>query len=175
MPLRRRNPFSIPDDTSDDELGILDEQEQDELIHNLRTRANATNSQYIIAARLLLFLSAVLHLLNALTQNSQNQTFLVLLTLLIHLNLSLYLLPSRVRKYGIDIQLPSPLSFSLTYALSAVAPTLCLFIGHTWKTMLWWCIAPAMVYAVQVVKMSIYEANESISTLEGLKYRAPGA
>ena len=26
MPLRRRNPFSIPDDTSDDELGILDEQ-----------------------------------------------------------------------------------------------------------------------------------------------------
>ena len=115
------------------------------------------------------------HLLNALTQNSQNQTFLVLLTLLIHLNLSLYLLPSRVRKYGIDIQLPSPLSFSLTYALSAVAPTLCLFIGHTWKTMLWWCIAPAMVYAVQVVKMSIYEANESISTLEGLKYRAPGA
>lgn len=113
------------------------------------------------------------HLINALTQNPQ--TFLVLLTFLIHLNLALYLLPPRICKYGIDIHLPSPLSFSLTYALSAVAPTLSLFIGHTWKIMLWWCITPAMVYTIQAVTLSIYEARESISTLEGLKFRAPGA
>ena len=126
-----------------------------------------------VVARILTHLYLSSHLINALTQNPQ--TFLVLLTFLIHLNLSLSLLPPRICKYGIDIHLPSPLSFSLTYALSAVAPTLCLFIGHTWKTMLWWCITPAMVYTIQAVKISIYEARESISTLEGLKFRAPGA
>ncbi|KAF8349423.1 hypothetical protein F5887DRAFT_493461 [Amanita rubescens] len=173
MSVRRRNPFLFSDDPSEDNIGVLDEQQQDELIHTLRARANATNSQYTIAARLLLSLSAILQIINALSQSPP--TFLLLLTFLIHVNLFLYLLPPRIRKHGIDIHLPSPVSFGLTYVVSAVAPTLCLFLGHSWQTALWWCITPAMVYAVQAVKMSIYEANESLSTLEGLKYCAPGA
>ena len=77
--LRRRIPFSFADDTNDDENRVLDEQgsiplldnfksadglceEQDELITRLKTRAHATNFQYILAARLLLSLSIILWL-----------------------------------------------------------------------------------------------------------------
>lgn len=101
--------------------------------------------------------------------------FLVLLAFLIHLNLFLYLLPSHIRMGGNEIQLPYPLSFGRTYTLSAVAPTLCLFIGHTWQKTSWWFITPAMVYIVHAVKTSIFEANKGVSELEGLKYCAPGA
>ena len=113
------------------------------------------------------------HSIKAFTQSPP--VFIVLLTLLIHLNLFLYILPPRLKRGGNDLHLPSPLSFGLTYSLSAVPPTLSLFIGHSWQTILWWCITPAMVYTIQAVKMSVYEVNETISTLESLKYRAPGA
>jgi len=113
------------------------------------------------------------HLIKAYAQSPP--MFLVLLTFLIHLNLFLYILPPRLERGGNDFHLPSPLPFGLTYSLSAVPPTLCLFVGHSWQTTLWWCITPVMVYAIQAVKMSVYEVNETISRLESLKYRAPGA
>ncbi|KAK2465318.1 hypothetical protein APHAL10511_002672 [Amanita phalloides] len=55
--LRQRNPFLFADE---DDSGVLDEQEQEEVIHQLKARAKATNTQYILAAWLLLSLSAAL-------------------------------------------------------------------------------------------------------------------
>lgn len=170
--LRRRIPFAVEDGSGDDPR-VLDEQEQDELIHQLRTRAHRTNTHYIFAAYLLLSLSTIAHLINAFTRSPP--ALLTFLSLVAHLNLFLYIFPSRIRSGRNEFHLPSPLPFGFTYSLSAVAPTLSLFIGHSWKTVVWWCITPAMVYTIQVVKMSVYEINESISTLERLKYRSPGA
>ncbi|KAF8631078.1 hypothetical protein AX15_002679 [Amanita polypyramis BW_CC] len=58
--LRRRTPIFYTDDAGDDDQTILDEQEQDELIQRLKSRANAVNVQYILAARLLTSLSIIL-------------------------------------------------------------------------------------------------------------------
>ncbi|SJL07728.1 uncharacterized protein ARMOST_11078 [Armillaria ostoyae] len=60
----------------------------------------------------------------------------------------------------------------LTYALSLVAPTLCLFLG---SPAAWWCITPVVVFVVQSIQDGIDRGTESIAALEAMKYHALGA
>lgn len=96
----------------------------------------------------------------------------------LHINLSFRIHPARLRnafqRLGADVHV-QPLSYQLSYAIAAVAPTLCLFIGRPWTTIIWWSIAAFVTFVVQTVQDSIDQGNEGIATLESMKYIAPGA
>lgn len=94
--------------------------------------------------------------------------------LLLHLNMALLLRPSTVITYFPDMDI-NPIPYSLCYALAAVAPTLCVFLGKRWQTIAWWCFTSAVIFIVQTVQQSIVRGNESISELEAMKYTSPGA
>lgn len=96
----------------------------------------------------------------------------------LHLNLALLLNPSLVEAYlrplGIVIEL-YPLPYRLSYALAAVAPTICVYLGRSWLTLVWWSLTGALIYTIQTTQESISRGKESISALEAMKYAAPGA
>ncbi|KLO12989.1 hypothetical protein SCHPADRAFT_828687 [Schizopora paradoxa] len=63
--MRKRNPFkSIDDGVEQDDVRILDEQEQEEVIQELRRVNNASNNQFLIALRILVGISTFLRVLS---------------------------------------------------------------------------------------------------------------
>jgi len=98
------------------------------------------------------------------------------LALVLHANLALLLylkqLPFRFRVGTISLQ---PLSYAVSYGLSAVVPVLCVLLGFPWQVIAWWCLTPAVIAVFQTVQSSISHGNTSISELEKLKYVARGA
>lgn len=107
-----------------------------------------------------------------------------LVSLVLHANLLLLLDPTSVRnillRVGIRIDdhvdLRSyTLSPTLSYTLALVAPSICLFLRRSWWTIAWWSITIIITYAVQLVLDSISTGDERITSLEAMRYRAPGA
>ncbi|KAF9565745.1 hypothetical protein CPC08DRAFT_815238 [Agrocybe pediades] len=186
--LRRRIPFKARDEDAIDDNEILDEQQQEELIDKLREENELVNKAYLVALKVVVGLSLLLQLATfrrnpLLTiyplQGSQSAIPLpaafTLLSIFVHLNLLLLLFPEEI---PVLFQLSSsinPLSFQLLYSVSAVAPTLCLFLQKPWQTFVWWCFTPVMVFIVQSVMEAIQESNQGIADLETMKYTAPGA
>ncbi len=102
-------------------------------------------------------------------------TVFTLLSLFVHLNLALLFHPDEVRTFLKLTHNPKPLSYSLLYALSAVAPTLSLFLRLPWQTTLWWLLTALIVFVVQTVIDAIESGTQSISELESKRYVARGA
>ncbi|TEB39799.1 hypothetical protein FA13DRAFT_1724020 [Coprinellus micaceus] len=67
------------------------------------------------------------------------------------------------------IPLSTPVSFALTYALSAVGPTLSLFLGKPWQTTGWWMASLVIAYVTHT------ESRNGVAEVEGMRYVAPGA
>jgi len=167
--------------------------EQDELIDRLRKENEAVNRTYLVALKFLVALSFILCVFKLivirlhLTQPRQLTTFknnplltiypirgpapsiplpviFTILSLFIHLNLAF--------SFSLEtIKLP----YQLMYSLSAVAPTLSLFLQKPWQTTVWWCVTPLVVYINQTVMDAFQETVQGISDLEQMKYTAPGA
>ena len=78
----------------------------------------------------------------------------------------------RLQVAGIDLR---PLSYTLCYALAAVAPTLSMFLRRTWQSSVWWGLTVAVIFIVQTVTEAIAHGNTSISGLETMRYVAHGA
>lgn len=97
-----------------------------------------------------------------------------LLGLALHFNLLLILHPDflTITLRGSPLR---PLSYALSYTLSAIAPTLCFVFGRSWTTTAWWCVTATMIFAVQTMQTSIDRGAESLTELEKMKYTAPGA
>ena len=68
-----------------------------------------------------------------------------------------------------------PFSYPVTYALSALAPAICVLLGRSWQTVAWWSLTCAVTFVVQAVQHSVAQGNQSVLELEKLKYVAPGA
>lgn len=104
---------------------------------------------------------------------------LTLLSILTHLNLLLQcrlpLLLSLSRKLSSTPNAIEPVSFALTYALSAVGPTLSLFLGKPWQTTGWWMASLVIAYVTHTVVEAIEESRNGVAEVEGMKYVAPGA
>lgn len=98
-----------------------------------------------------------------------------LLSLFVHLNLALLFHPDEVRTHLKLTHNPKPLSYSLLYALSTVAPTLSLFLRLPWQTTLWWLLSAVIVFVVQSVMDTVESSTQSISELESKRYVARGA
>jgi hypothetical protein len=102
--------------------------------------------------------------------------FFALLSVAVHFNLALWIFPHTLQRWlrskSIEIK---ALSYPSTYALSTVAPALCIFLGRPWYTVVWWFLTDAVVLLVQLVQASVSTGSQSIVELEKMKYRAPSA
>lgn len=98
-----------------------------------------------------------------------------LLSLTIHINLAVLALlgdlQTRIQFGDLDFH---PVPYQLLYIISAVAPTLSLFLRRSWQSTAWWSLTIAMVFIVHTLTGSIERGNESIAELETMKYVAPG-
>ncbi|KAJ6559156.1 hypothetical protein DFH09DRAFT_1162073 [Mycena vulgaris] len=172
--LRHRVPFTTAGD-DDDERVILDDVEQDELIAGLRAQNTRTTAAAVIILDAVLVFSAVLHLIYLLNPALFPHpplpcpALFTFLALFLHANLAL-----RFHPHPHPFLAPLPLSYPLSYALAAVAPTLALFLAHSWPATAW-AAAPALVVALaHSVHGTLREGDEALAELESLKYRAPG-
>jgi len=102
-------------------------------------------------------------------------TGFTLLALFIHLNLAILFHPDDVRTCLQLTHNPQPLSYGMLYALSAVAPTLSLFLYSPWKTTLWWLLTTVVIFAVQCAMNTIESSSRGISELESKRYVFRGA
>ncbi|CAA7261588.1 unnamed protein product [Cyclocybe aegerita] len=187
--LRRRIPFRLGDDGDDfDSQGNLDEQQQDALLEDLRKENNSVNRTYYTSLKILLGLSVILQftsfkhnpLVTVFPITSKETAlplpiFFIILSLFIHLNLTLCLCAEDARVFLQLADPISPLSYQILYLLSAVAPTLSIYLGKPWQTSVWWCTTLAMVFVVHAVMDTIEQSNENIADLETMKYKAAGA
>ena len=99
-----------------------------------------------------------------------------LLNIIIHLNVAFIAFEDDIRlRSRISEVALHPLPYQLSYAIAAVPFTLSLFLRKPWQSSSWWSLTLVMVFIVQTVTSSIIQGNESISELETLRYRSPGA
>ncbi|KAJ3502888.1 hypothetical protein NLJ89_g8685 [Agrocybe chaxingu] len=187
--LRHRIPFKHADDSDEaDSQEVLDEQQQDALLEDLRKENDSVNRTYYTSLKILVGLSGILQLtsfnhnpLVTVFPLTSKETALplpivfIILSLFIHLNLVLCFCAEDARVF-LQLAAPvNPLSYQSLYLLSAVAPTLSIYLGKPWQTSVWWCTTPAMVFIVQTVMDTIEQSNENIADLETMKYKAAGA
>ncbi|KXN88076.1 hypothetical protein AN958_07535, partial [Leucoagaricus sp. SymC.cos] len=192
-PLRRRTTFKFSEDDDGHER-IFDEQEQDEVIQKLREQSERSKEQQLIFARVLVALSSILQFIHLLTPTRTNPVLVIfpedtpspkstipfttgftLLSLFIHLNLAVLFHPDEVRTHLQLTHNPKPLSYGMLYALSAVSPTLSLFLHLPWQTTTWWLFTAVIVFIVQNMMDTVESSSQGISELESMRYVSRGA
>ncbi|KAF9077744.1 hypothetical protein BDP27DRAFT_1413436 [Rhodocollybia butyracea] len=191
--MHRRIPFKFNEDPQDDAT-ILDDQEQQEVLDTLRKDNINSNKQLIRLTQCLVTLSTILFLVYFVSpirsQDSINSEIIplprpfTLLSLILHANLLLLLDSNSIRnillRFRIELNSNTDLGLytlgpTLSYSLALVAPTVCIFLRRSWLTISWWSITAVVTYTVQTVLESIASGNERISSLEAMRYVAPGA
>lgn len=190
--VRKRVPFAFKSEDGRDDQVVLDEQEQAQLVEEIKVHNAASNEHNRKALQVVLALSAVLHLIywfsdrrsplfaifppsshdqasNAPVPFSGILTYIAILT---HVNLSLLVHPRHVVIAGWAVR---PIGFAETFAWSAICPIVTVYTGKAWQTTAWWCISAVMTCAIYVVHGWIQKADKDVTELENLQYRAPGA
>lgn len=172
----------------------MDEQEQEELIETLRKENEVSTAQYQLLITVLLGLSLSAQLLYLVTPSKRTpianifpiapshddspiplSTLLTLISIFVHLSISLYCHYPRSLFNLILSPPPKPLPYDQAFALSAVAPALALFLWKPWQTLAWWSLGPCMVYVTYTVVQAIELGGNGVAELEELRYVAPGA
>ncbi|KAH8104775.1 hypothetical protein BXZ70DRAFT_615670 [Cristinia sonorae] len=203
MSVRQRVPFRFSEN-GDENARILDEQEQEELLEQLKRKSDENNSQYSFFIRIVIALSSTLHILYLLKSPESKKPpiavlfpnytppdgfrpitghlFFTTLNLFIHANLSVHLAhpTHHVREWlarGDYHQYTSflPLPFSVLFALSAPAPLMSFIVSNGWHDVVWWGETAAMVWFVSSAHRWMGEETESLRNLERLRYDARGA
>ncbi|KAI0648034.1 hypothetical protein C8Q79DRAFT_548549 [Trametes meyenii] len=201
--VRQRIPFRFSEDEGS-EGHILDEQEQEEVIERLREQSAGSNTVYLIGLQGVIGLSILLsHFLYILRSPKQSPlvalfpdtpssepvplaTPLTLLQVLIHCNLSLYVLslfppghPLRQALRGSAfpawVRLPIPISQPAALFIPAVAPVYALVLGRSWPDVLWWATSGIITAVVVAALKWMKDEEQEIATLEKLRYTARGA
>ncbi|KAJ4482091.1 hypothetical protein J3R30DRAFT_3456389 [Lentinula aciculospora] len=202
MDLRRRIPFLLRNE--DEETGetsvFLDDQEQEEVIENLRIENARFNKKSISMMEIVVLISAILHvvyfvdptddpLLILLPRENSNESIplprpFTFVSLVLHANLMLLLDSTRVRNVLLQVRIGIDdnndlgnytLPPTLAYTLAFVAPAVCLFLRRSWSTIAWWSITVLLTYTVQLVLEAAATGSEHIRSLEAMRYAAPGA
>ncbi|KAH0832115.1 hypothetical protein J3R83DRAFT_13024 [Lanmaoa asiatica] len=188
--IRKRNPFTFESENHVNGRGVLDEQEQAEMVDHIKEQNISSNKQNRIALQLMLGLSCILYVIYMLSDRTtplfaifppplgagranaplDMSGILAYVAILVHVNLSLIVHPWNVVIAGRVIR---AIGFLETFAWSAAAPLLSVYSGRAWQTTAWWCIPALLTYVVYAVHGWIRKADEDVSELEKLKYRAP--
>ncbi|KAF8558247.1 hypothetical protein OG21DRAFT_1405267 [Imleria badia] len=190
--IRKRNPFTLQSEVHDNGRVVLDDQEQAELVDRIKEHNISSNKQNRVALQLMLGLSCLLYVIYMLSDRTtplfaifppspeigrataplDMSGILSYVAILIHVNLSLIVHPWNVVVAGRIIR---AIGFLETFVWSAAAPILSVYSGRAWQTTVWWCIPGFLTYVIYAVHGWIDKADEDVSELEKLKYRAPGA
>ncbi|RPD62382.1 hypothetical protein L226DRAFT_611039 [Lentinus tigrinus ALCF2SS1-7] len=195
--VRQRVPFRFSE--GEEDLHILDEQEQEEVIEDFRKQNDDSNAVYFMGLQVVLVLSAILQLvylfnskkispLAVLFPDSTSEPLplangLAILQILIHINLSLNILPPNhsyrrllpSTTFPGALTVPLPLSHPVAIALPAIAPLLALALSRGRADVLWWAEAGVMTVVVALVKKWVADGEKDIMKLERLRYMARGA
>ncbi|KAG2129461.1 hypothetical protein DEU56DRAFT_741347 [Suillus clintonianus] len=188
--LRRRNPFKYSSELSElHDTHVLDEQEQSELIDNIKNLNAASNNQNRIALQITLALSCLLHIIYIFSDYSSPlvvvfppagrpepplylSPVLTLLAIILHANAALLTHP---RNLFLAKRQITPLAYNVAFGLSAISPTISILSGKTWQTTAWWCTAAFLTWIVYASNKWIVQEQQSISELERMKYISAGA
>ncbi|KAG1751130.1 hypothetical protein EDB19DRAFT_1628555 [Suillus lakei] len=188
--LRRRNPFKYSSESSEShDTHILDEQEQSELIDNIKSLNATSNNQNRIALQITLALSFLLHIIYIFSNYNSPLVIvfppasrpepplylnpvLTFLAMILHANAALLTHP---RNFILAKRRITPLPYSVAFGLSAISPTISVLSGKTWQTTAWWCTAAFLIWIVHVSNKWIVQEQESVSELERMKYISAGA
>ncbi|KAF8073713.1 hypothetical protein FPV67DRAFT_1410094 [Lyophyllum atratum] len=194
--IRRRVPFgrSSADDSEEDEKRILDEQEQEALIKQLKATNRASSQRYMLILQVVLVLSFVLYvpqvfsfyknpLLVMIPPETPDHpgdlplpSILTFINIVIHINLAYIVFRDKfTRRNKLSEAGTHLLPYRVAYACAAVPPALCMYLGKSWQSTAWWGLTVAILFTVQTVIAAIDQGNESISELESLRYVSPGA
>ncbi|KAG2356280.1 hypothetical protein BDR07DRAFT_1300982 [Suillus spraguei] len=188
--LRRRNPFKYSSEPSEShDTHILDDQEQSELIDNIKSLNATSNSQNRMALQITLALSFLLHIIYIFSgynsplivvfppagrQESPlySSPVLTLLAIILHANAALLTHP---RNLVLAKRRVTPLPYNVAFGLSAIPPTISILSGKAWQTTGWWCTTAFLTWIVHTSNRWIMQEQESISELERMKYISAGA
>ncbi|KAI0770278.1 hypothetical protein C8Q74DRAFT_1274495 [Fomes fomentarius] len=197
--VRQRVPFRF---SEEDQLDghVLDEQEQEEVLVRLRQESEGSNTVYRIGLQILYGLSLLVHLvflfsstkvspLVALFPGSSSEaipfpTGFTVLQLLIHLNLSLVVLPQNHNIRQIlflhpdlpySLALPLPLSHPIAITLPTLAPATALVLGRGRADILWWTVPGVLMGITALILKWIKDEEKDLQGLEKLRYTARGA
>ncbi|KAF9221562.1 hypothetical protein BS17DRAFT_784948 [Gyrodon lividus] len=190
--VRKRNPFTFQSDNGGDDQVVLDEQEQAELVERIKEQNVTSNSQNRVALQVMLGLSCILHVIYWFSDRKSPlfaifppspeageanapldiSGVLAYLTILIHVNLSLIIYP---RSVVIARRTIRAIGFLETFVWSAVAPLISMYLGKVWQTTVWWCTSGFLTCIIYAVHGWTRKADEDVSKLEKLRYRAAGA
>ncbi|KAG2134367.1 hypothetical protein BD769DRAFT_1353411 [Suillus cothurnatus] len=187
--LRRRNPFKYSELSESQDTHILDEQEQSELIDNIKSMNATSNNQNRIALQITLALSFLLHIIYIFSDYNSPlivvfpptggpesplylSPVLTLLAIILHANAALLTHP---RKLVLARRRITPFPYSIAFGLSAISPTISVLSGKTWQTTAWWCTAAFLTWIVHASNKWIVQEQESIYELERMKYISAGA
>ncbi|OBZ71542.1 hypothetical protein A0H81_08427 [Grifola frondosa] len=196
MSLRQRIPFRYFDAEEETER-VLDEQEQEELIQDLRRQSDSSNNLYVTLLHVLLALSGIVHLIYLYSPTKESPFSALLgshspappiplasafdvLHMLLHLHLHLHLLHPehpirRMLSSAPNIPFPLPLTHPLILTAPALAPVLSLLLRRDWRDALWWSVASGMTWLVYSTLKWIQKNEEDIHELEKMQYDARGA
>ncbi|KAG1809016.1 hypothetical protein EV424DRAFT_1328544 [Suillus variegatus] len=188
--LRRRNPFKYSSEPSGShDTYILDEQEQSELIDDIKSLNATSNNQNRIALQITLALSFLLHIIYISSDYNSPlvvifppagrpesplylSPVLTLLAIILHANAALL---ARSRNLVLAKRQITPLPYSVAFGLSAVSPAISVLSGKMWQTTAWWCTAAFLTWIVRASNNWIMQEQQSISELERMKYISAGA
>ncbi|KIP06203.1 hypothetical protein PHLGIDRAFT_128414 [Phlebiopsis gigantea 11061_1 CR5-6] len=200
MSIRRREPFKFGNDPDalDEQALVLDEQEQEEVIQNLKDKSEHHNTQYIILFQIVIGLSALLHVVFFFSPSKQSPlaaifptsgsestprklpltTYFTITHMLLHVDLSLHLLPpsNRVRSFIAGTTSNTiPGSYALLFSLLSVAPLVALFMRLSWVDIAWWSTALLLTWFIHGGQRWMRDEEEALQKLETLRYDAKGA
>ncbi|KAI0776572.1 hypothetical protein BD413DRAFT_223949 [Trametes elegans] len=197
--VRQRVPFRFSEDEEQDNH-VLDEQEQEEVIDRLRRESASSNAIYLIGLQAIIGLSVLLHAIYTLKSPKYSPlailfpdspvgaplplgTPLALLQVLIHINLSLNVLPpthpirQAMRSSALppSFRPPFPLPHPATLLAPTLAPIYALLLGQGWTDVLWWSLTGLLTTIVVVTTKWMRDEEEELANLEKLRYTARGA
>ncbi|KAG8702688.1 hypothetical protein FRC12_008686 [Ceratobasidium sp. 428] len=184
--------FSEDGDKTEDEARILDEQEQEDIVDELRQAAKRSNDSLARAITGILVLGIIsqLYFLSTILRGSQLTPLSPLLDTflepkpLIPLASVLTVLHVGILSLDIISLLPAlsslqksiPADFSRYAPLAtSLAPTLAIISGRDVAQLAWWCVPAEITALVWVSRGWMAGAVEDIAGLEQLRYDSKGA
>ncbi|KAI0087852.1 hypothetical protein BDY19DRAFT_994740 [Irpex rosettiformis] len=195
MSIRQRTTFRFSED-GDDSGPVLDEQEQEELINDLRQHSEVRNAQYVLLLQVLIAVSVILQLMYLFSGTRESpfvaillpeatpskpipaSTLFIAISLFLHANLSLsFLSQTHMIRRSVSSTFGGhvPLRYVFLFVASAIAPLLSSVLWQSWADLLWWSTTPCLVYFMYSAQCWFDEEAEAIRGLEKMRYDAKGA
>ncbi|THG98824.1 hypothetical protein EW026_g3433 [Hermanssonia centrifuga] len=201
MSLRQRIPFKFPAEGEEDDGHIMDEQEQEEVIHQLKIQSDSQNARYNFLLQIVIALSLVLHLIYILGSPKRSPLAVIFppvdassrtiplpglfasVHVVIHSSLILHVSPkarfSLSALLGESLQASVrnfvPLPYPIMFGACSIAPIISLMIGQTWADVIFWSLAAALTWFIHSAQNWMKRDVDSIRQLEAMRYDARGA